>query len=135
MRSFLVSTFPTASVSVTIVEGTLLPLKGSCQGEFPVSGKGPRNKKKRRGGVLVSWNDAVAIAGSETKLELLRDKKTVQNWKSGDHDEPRIPASALAPFLVDWWRGKHAEVIELRVAEAIKPYAKKLRAIHDSSGG
>lgn len=60
---------------------------------------------------------ALDIAGSEAELMKLRDKKTVQNWKSAPAHKEIVPVSALAPILYAWWSDKWKPIVERRIAE------------------
>jgi hypothetical protein len=107
-----------ANCSVTISRGTLLPLSRNSQAVFPAQGE----RVIKRDGELITYGEAINIAGSEAELRRLRGKKTVQNWKSADGKTAVVPVSALAPVLLSWWRRRWKHIVEQRVAEERAKY-------------
>lgn len=82
---------------------------------------------------MISWNEARLIA-SEEEMSGVRGNKTIQNWKSGDPDEKKVPASALSKFLVRWWRDERRPYIESLIAESIREYEARLTTIRRALG-
>ena len=93
-----------------------------------MSGNGP---KKQRKGEMVTWDEAIAIAGSLDALQRIRDPHTVENWKSAG----QVPAASLVSFFVVWWRARHGRDFTRALADLTAHYEAQREEIARVIGG